>query len=35
MCRGGGLGVLPQKIFVLNGVKSCNSKQEKYENPLS
>ena len=23
----GGLGVLPQKIFSLNGVKSCNSRQ--------
>ena len=23
-----GLGVLPQKFFVLNGVKSCNSGQE-------
>ena len=27
-----GSGVLPQKIFGLNGVKSCNSRQEKYEN---
>ena len=32
---GGGLGVLPQTFFVLNGVKSCNSGQEKYENALS
>ena len=29
-----GLGVLPQKIFSLNGVKSCYSRQEKYENAL-
>ena len=31
----GGLGVLPQHFFVFNGVKSCNSGQEKYENALS
>ena len=24
----GGMGVLPQKIFTLNGVKTCNSRQE-------
>ena len=30
----GGLGVLPQTFFVLNGVKSCNSGQEKYEMPF-
>ena len=30
----GGLGVLPQKFFVLNGVKSCNSGQAKYEMPF-
>ena len=36
MCRGGGLGVLPQKFFFgLNDVKSCNSRQEKSENALS
>ena len=28
------MGVLPQKIFSLNGIKSCNSRQEKYENAL-
>ena len=31
-CLGGGLGVLPQNILGLNGVKSCNSRQDKYEN---
>ena len=30
----GGLGVLPQNFVVLNGVKSCNSGQEKYGNAL-
>ena len=30
----GGMGVLPQKIFSFNGVKSCNSRQEKHENAL-
>ena len=28
---GGGLGVLHQKFFGLNGVKSCNSRPEKYD----
>ena len=31
----GGLGVLPQKIFGFNGVKSCKLRQKKYENVLS
>ena len=35
MCQAGGLGVLPQKIICFNGVKSLNSRQEKYENALS
>ena len=35
MCQGGGLGALPKKFFVLNGVKSCNSRPGKYENALS
>ena len=29
---GGGLGVLPQKYFGLNGVKSCNFRQNKHGN---
>ena len=34
---GGGLGALPQKMFGLNGVKSCNSRppKKKNENALS
>ena len=32
---GGGQGVLPQKMLVLNGAKSCNFRQEKYEDALS
>ena len=30
----GGLGGPPPKKFGVNGVKSCNSRQEKYENAL-
>ena len=29
------MGVLPQKSFGGNGVKLCNSRQEKYENGLT
>ena len=32
---GGGQGILPQKLFVLNGVKSCNYRQEKYGDAFS
>ena len=28
------MGVLPQKFFCFNCVKSCNSGQEQYENAL-
>ena len=35
MYRGkGGLGVLPQKIFGLNGVKSSNSRRENMKMPF-
>ena len=30
----GGLGVLPQKFVGLNGVKSCNLRQNKYGNDI-
>ena len=33
--KGGGLGVLPQKIFGLRGVKLCNSRRNEYGNALS
>ena len=32
MCLG--RGVPPQTIFSINGIKSCNSRREKYENAL-